>query len=110
MTEIEAELLRHRQFDNNTLENNLFVKDVVQVQLQNNECKTAKPTLLQWNDMPKHLQFNPYIKTGYRPLLNVRGCFNSLFYFHNETVNIVTHGKNLGAILQVDFLLYILVV
>uniref|UniRef100_A0A1Y1LL88 Uncharacterized protein n=1 Tax=Photinus pyralis TaxID=7054 RepID=A0A1Y1LL88_PHOPY len=27
--------------------------------------------LLQWKDMPKHLQFNPYIFTGYRPLLSV---------------------------------------
>lgn len=48
--------------------------------------------LLQWKDMPKHLQFNPYIFTGYRPLLSVWGCLNSLFYLHNETINIFTHG------------------
>ncbi|GBP14954.1 hypothetical protein EVAR_6606_1 [Eumeta japonica] len=24
--------------------------------------------LLHWRDMPAHLQFNPYVLTGYRPL------------------------------------------
>ncbi|KAK9688039.1 hemolysin-III related [Popillia japonica] len=47
--------------------------------------------LLHWKDMPKHLQFNPYIFTGYRPMLSVWGCLNSLFYLHNETINILTH-------------------
>lgn len=49
--------------------------------------------LLQWEDMPRHLQFNPYVKTGYRPLLSAWGCIHSLFYLHNETVNILTHGE-----------------
>lgn len=49
--------------------------------------------LLRWKDMPKHLQFNPYIVTGYRPLLSPWGCVHSIFYMHNETVNILTHGK-----------------
>ena len=48
--------------------------------------------LLHRKQLPKHLQFNPYIETGYRPLLSAWGCFMSLFYFHNETVNIITHG------------------
>lgn len=87
MTEIESDLVRHRQFE--SIENNLFVQDDVEV------CKSTKPILLHWEDMPKHLQFNPYIKTGYRPLSGIRGCLNSLFYFHNETVNIVTHGKKM---------------
>ncbi|CAG4982749.1 unnamed protein product [Parnassius apollo] len=50
--------------------------------------------LLHWRDMPKHLQFNPYVLTGYRPLQDWSGCVRSLFYFHNETINIFTHGKN----------------
>ncbi|KAF5284490.1 hypothetical protein FQA39_LY17025 [Lamprigera yunnana] len=49
--------------------------------------------LLHWKDMPRHLQFNPYIFTGYRPLLSIWGCLNSLLYLHNETINIFTHGK-----------------
>lgn len=47
--------------------------------------------LLHWKDMPQHLQFNPYIFTGYRPMLSFWGCINSLFYMHNETINIFTH-------------------
>ncbi|KAG7190542.1 hypothetical protein KM043_006643 [Ampulex compressa] len=48
--------------------------------------------LRRWSDMPRHLQFNPHILTGYRPLMTVRQCLWSLFYIHNETVNILTHG------------------
>lgn len=55
--------------------------------------KVVKVNLLEWKDMPKHLQFNPYILTGYRPLLTFWGSIKSLFYMHNETVNIITHGK-----------------
>ncbi|CAH1971764.1 unnamed protein product [Acanthoscelides obtectus] len=47
--------------------------------------------LLKWKDMPKHLQFNPYILTGYRPLSDAWGCVNSITYMHNETFNIVSH-------------------
>ncbi|CAH0552553.1 unnamed protein product [Brassicogethes aeneus] len=50
-----------------------------------------KSELLHWKDMPRHLQFNPYIYTGYRPLLSAWGCINSIFYVHNETINILTH-------------------
>lgn len=49
--------------------------------------------LLHWRDMPQHLQFNPYVLTGYRPLQTWAGCLRSLFYFHNETINILTHGE-----------------
>lgn len=30
---------------------------------------------------------------GYRPLQTIKGCINSLFYLHNETINILTHGE-----------------
>ncbi|CAK9808558.1 Progestin and adipoQ receptor family member 4 [Anthophora quadrimaculata] len=55
--------------------------------------KKAKIHLLRrWSDMPQHLQFNPHIRTGYRPLMTISECLASLFYIHNETVNIMTHG------------------
>ncbi|XP_019880547.1 progestin and adipoQ receptor family member 4 [Aethina tumida] len=64
-------------------------------QTAKNECQENEPNkkfkLLLWKDMPKYLQFNPYIHTGYRPLLSVWGCVNSMFYIHNETLNILTH-------------------
>uniref|UniRef100_A0A182UBD8 Progestin and adipoQ receptor family member 4 n=1 Tax=Anopheles melas TaxID=34690 RepID=A0A182UBD8_9DIPT len=52
---------------------------------------TPPADLLEWKDMPQHLQFNPYVLTGYRPLQGVKGCLSSLFYVHNETINILTH-------------------
>ncbi|XP_062539697.1 progestin and adipoQ receptor family member 4 [Armigeres subalbatus] len=59
---------------------------------QLNKLLTPPDDLLQWKDMPQHLQFNPYVLTGYRPLQGVKGCLSSLFYVHNETINILTHG------------------
>uniref|UniRef100_A0A1Q3G1G8 Putative progestin and adipoq receptor family member 4 n=2 Tax=Culex tarsalis TaxID=7177 RepID=A0A1Q3G1G8_CULTA len=59
---------------------------------QLNRLLTPPDDLLQWKDMPQHLQFNPYVLTGYRPLQGVKGCLSSLFYVHNETINILTHG------------------
>jgi len=51
--------------------------------------------LLTRHDMPEHLRFNPYIVTGYRPTSTFWGSLHSLLYFHNETVNIFTHGESL---------------
>ncbi|XP_058443515.1 progestin and adipoQ receptor family member 4 [Malaya genurostris] len=59
---------------------------------QLNKLLTPPDDLLQWKDMPQYLQFNPYVLTGYRPLQGVKGCLSSLFYVHNETINILTHG------------------
>ncbi|KNC25008.1 hypothetical protein FF38_11933, partial [Lucilia cuprina] len=50
--------------------------------------------LLQWQDMPQYLQFNPYVLKGYRPLQTFKGCLLSLFYWHNETINILTHDNS----------------
>ena len=49
--------------------------------------------LLQINQIPRHLRFNKYVLSHYRPETNWIGCVKSLFYLHNETVNILTHGK-----------------
>lgn len=57
------------------------------------KTRTDEEELLHWKDMPKYLQFNPYVLRGYRPLSTFKGCCFSLFYWHNETVNIFTHGK-----------------
>lgn len=48
-----------------------------------------------WEEMPKHLQFNPHIRSGYRPLMTPTNCVRSIFFFHNETVNILTHGESI---------------
>lgn len=74
-------------------------KQHLQQQQQPKQSSDTKRTdeeeeaLLQWKDMPKYLQFNPYVLRGYRPLSTFKGCCFSLFYWHNETVNILTHGE-----------------
>lgn len=59
------------------------------------QCTSNEPLVMlqDWKEMPRYLQFNPYVLTGYRPLQNIQECFGSLFYFHNETFNILTHGE-----------------
>uniref|UniRef100_A0A4X2L4V1 Progestin and adipoQ receptor family member 4 n=1 Tax=Vombatus ursinus TaxID=29139 RepID=A0A4X2L4V1_VOMUR len=47
--------------------------------------------LLSWANSPCHLQFNPFVLTGYRPTSGTLGCVYSLFYLHNELGNIYIH-------------------
>lgn len=50
--------------------------------------------LCKIGDVPSYLRFNPFILDGYRPpQLTWRQSIASLCYFHNETVNILTHGE-----------------
>lgn len=52
----------------------------------------ARPPLLDWDHLAPWQQDNQYILTGYRvPSYSYRGCIQSLFYLHNESVNIHTH-------------------
>ncbi|KAH1027716.1 progestin and adipoQ receptor family member 4 [Dendroctonus ponderosae] len=56
------------------------------------DSRTGKAkVLLCINDVPNHLKFNPHILSGYRPLQSPLGCIGSVFQWHNETINIVTH-------------------
>jgi len=50
-----------------------------------------KPSLLDFPQVPAHLRFNKYVFSYYRPPLDIRGCIASLTYWHNETINIMTH-------------------
>ena len=56
------------------------------------------PFLLTWRDIQPWQQDNHYILTHYRAAsYSYMGCFQSLFYLHNESVNI--HSHLLGAFL-----------
>ncbi|XP_027695173.1 progestin and adipoQ receptor family member 4-like isoform X1 [Vombatus ursinus] len=55
--------------------------------------------LLSWANSPCHLQFNPFVLTGYRPTSGTLGCVYSLFYLHNELGNIYIHGMALMTLL-----------
>ena len=59
-------------------------------------CKCAiSKGLHNFNCLPSHLRSNRFIHTGYRMNLSTWQCFKSLFYFHNESFNIYSHGKNI---------------
>lgn len=63
------------------------------------QCSEAvdqgKALLVPKEAVPEYLQFNPWILEGYRrPNMSSLECIKSLFYFHNESINIFTHGKS----------------
>ena len=48
--------------------------------------------ILHYDQLPEWMKVDPYIKLGYRRHSNsFRDCFWSLFYVHNESVNIWSH-------------------
>lgn len=54
---------------------------------------SSSPDLLHYDDLPDWAKDNDKIRTGYRPVRAChRHCFDSLFYLHNETSNIYSHG------------------
>ena len=71
--------------------------------------QTATPALLSWDDLPPWRRDNAYIHSGYRHLrASYMHAFTSLFYLHNESVNIWTH--LLGAALAIATASYVYVV
>lgn len=57
--------------------------------------------LVKFDEVPAYLQFNQYVLNGYRPPnLTVSQCLASLLYFHNETINIMTHGEIVRPIIK----------
>ena len=61
---------------------------------ENSKISTSSPIKLHSvGDIPAYLQYNKFILTGYRCNLNTHDCIHSLLYWHNETLNIYTHGE-----------------
>lgn len=48
--------------------------------------------LFRLQSCPPWLQFNKFVLDGYRLHLTTRQCLESLFYIHNESFNIYSHG------------------
>ncbi|XP_044742305.1 progestin and adipoQ receptor family member 3 isoform X2 [Chrysoperla carnea] len=57
----------------------------------NNKEENKLYKLLRYEDAPEYLQFNPYIRSGYRQFLNTKLCLESIFWWTNETINIWSH-------------------
>ncbi|KAI9319932.1 pPR-type GPCR protein [Dichotomocladium elegans] len=50
------------------------------------------PRTLTWAELPAWMQDNNYITAGYRPITySYQKCLPTLFYLHNESVNIWSH-------------------
>ena len=65
------------------------VKKITQV---SHEATGSIKNILPWEPLPKWMQSDPYIRRGYRPQYNsFSACLQSLFYLHNQTVNIWSH-------------------
>ena len=60
-----------------------------------NECCKCHHSngLHHYNCIPDHLRFNRFVHSGYRVDLSTSECLKSLFYLHNESFNIYSHGR-----------------
>jgi predicted membrane channel-forming protein YqfA (hemolysin III family) len=65
----------------------------------NSSGNSQEQSLQNRSQIPLHLRFNRYVLDHYRPPTDSIGCLYSLFYIHNETVNIFTHAVPIFAIL-----------
>lgn len=77
------------------MEQNGYIRqDITQPRSYHNKEKTEiqNPLLFRLESSPPWLQFNKFILGGYRCHLTTRQCIDSLFYIHNETFNIYSHG------------------
>ena len=61
--------------------------------LDGSEVVSDSKKLLTFHQIPTHLRFNRFVLSHYRAPANWKGCLKSLCYIHNETINILTHGK-----------------
>lgn len=53
--------------------------------------KRSKFSLHKYEDLPEYMKDNHYITDGYRVHFTYKLCVQSLFRWHNETLNIWTH-------------------
>ncbi|KAL6810373.1 mPR-like GPCR protein [Trichoderma sp. SZMC 28015] len=73
------------------------------------ERKVEQKLLLLWDDLPSWRRDNAFIRSGYRPIRpSYAESARSLFYLHNESVNIWSHLA--GAIVTILTALYVYVV
>ncbi|KHN96123.1 Hly-III-related protein [Metarhizium album ARSEF 1941] len=74
--------------------------------LQALEKKAGSKLLLLWDDLPPWRRDNAFIRSGYRQTCaSYARSFQSLFYLHNESVNIWTH--LLGALAAITASAYV---
>lgn len=62
------------------------------IQVSHSAAKSLHQHIFSWEDLPQWMQSDPYIRRGYRRQLDsFDACLRSVFYLHNESVNIWSH-------------------
>lgn len=65
---------------------------LIAVQASQSAAKSFQQQIFSWEDLPQWMQTDPYIRRGYRRQLDsFEACLRSIFYLHNESVNIWSH-------------------
>lgn len=68
--------------------------------MASSSAKESSIQLCKLGDLPKHLQFNKDIWTGYRKPMSSRSCMKSWTYLHNESFNCYSHGKGISIFMR----------
>ena len=95
MSETTLRARRPSHLRSNTSPDPSSLHTLLTEQEASNATRTRPPTasfLLKWADLEEWQRDNHYILSHYRPATySYMGCFQSLFYLHNESVNIHSH-------------------
>lgn len=98
---------RRRQQHQRTSSSSSSAADAIVHTVKAFEQKAEHTLLHLWDDLPAWRRDNAFIRSGYRPIrCSYAHSLRSLFYLHNESVNIWTH--LLGAIVAVGISLWCL--
>ncbi len=88
-------MARHARSLSATITNNIQASAHVIAEASHdavNRSTNAVQHILHYDQLPEWMKVDPYIKHGYRrPLNSFRDCYHSLFYLHNESINIWSH-------------------
>lgn len=74
------------------------------IETQKLVSRNPTPKLISFNECPEYLKDNDYIRGGYRAHFTYQQARESLFYLHNEFLNVWTH--LLGSLFCFCFLIY----
>lgn len=87
--------LKHRANDSKDVKADMSELCLVDLDLDEPKSpglKAMQRRLLHAGEVPSWYTHNSFVRTGYRPITgSVFLCFESLGYFHNESVNIYSH-------------------
>lgn len=99
--------IRHRRSSSSTTTGTTTAEtDSILAAAQSLPGKAESRLLLLWDDLPAWRRDNAFIHSGYRRIhASYKHSFQSLFYLHNESVNIWSH--LLGALVAVACAAYL---